>query len=309
VLEPPPEVGDADLLAEVRRAWDPDVDRVSYLAVGFGAHHWAAYVGAERTLFVTYDRTAGRNDGFPELEAAYDGAVTLRDRGLEFVIAPLRGRAGRVLVPFARGALSCTPWRDGTSEEPLDLAWTIAALRRLHATAPPTGLVRWRPKVGPDLAETLASSTARGWGPGPYADAARAGVLGRLDDTARWTERYHHLAGVARARPWVATHGEPHSDNQLLTADGRFLIDWDTLRLAPAEVDLRVLVENGARPDDVGADPEMLELFDLEWRLDEINQYAAWFAAPHTGSRDDEIAFGGLLHELERPDHAASSDG
>ena len=42
----------------------------------------------------------------------------------------------------------------------------------------------------------------------------------------------------------------------------------------------------------------MLELFDLEWRLDEINQYAAWFAAPHTGTADDDIAFGGLLDEL-----------
>jgi len=309
VLEPPPEVADADLLAAVRRAWEPDADRVSYLAVGFGAHHWAAYADAERSLFVTYDQAAGPGDAFGELEAAYDGAVTLRDRGLEFVIAPLRGREGRVLVPFARGALSCTPWRDGTSEEPLDLPWTLEALRRLHAVAPPSGLVRWRPKVGPDLAETLTSSTRRVWGPGPYADDARAAVTGRLDDIARWTARYHHLAAVARTRPWVATHGEPHSDNQLLTADGRFLIDWDTLRLAPAEVDLRVLVDNGARPDDVGADPEMLELFDLEWRLDEINQYSAWFAAKHNGSRDDEIAFGGLLHELERPDQAASSDG
>ena len=309
MLEPPPEVADADLRTEVCRAWDPDVDRVSHLAVGFGAHHWAAYAGAERILFVTYDRRARPGDAFGELEAAYDGAMTLRDRGLEFVIAPLRGRHGRVLVPFADGALSCTPWRDGTSEGPLDLPWTLDALRRLHGAAPPAGLVRWRPKVAPDLAETLSSSTRRVWGPGPYADDARAGVAGHLDDIARWTARYHHLADVARSRPWVATHGEPHSDNQLLTADGRFLIDWDTLRLAPAEVDLRVLVENGARPDEVGADRQMLELFDLEWRLDEINQYAAWFAAPHTGSRDDEIAFGGLLHELERPGQAANSDG
>jgi spectinomycin phosphotransferase len=44
----------------------------------------------------------------------------------------------------------------------------------------------------------------------------------------------------------------------------------------------------------------MLELFDLEWRLDEISQYAARFAAPHPGGPDDEIAFGGLLDELER---------
>jgi spectinomycin phosphotransferase len=50
----------------------------------------------------------------------------------------------------------------------------------------------------------------------------------------------------------------------------------------------------------------MLQLFDLEWRLDEIDQYAGWFAAPHTGSTNDQIAFGGLQFELDRPDRSRS---
>jgi spectinomycin phosphotransferase len=304
VREPPPEVRDSELLDEVRRSWDPQVDRVTYLPVGFGAHHWLASAGPTRRLFVTYDKTAATPRSFAELEAAYRGAGALLAGGIEVVIAPLADRDGRVLGRFASGALSCTPWREGTSEEPLDLAWTRDVLRRLHATEPPAGLTPWRPKVGPDLAETLTALTARPWGPGPYADDARTRVRARVDDVARWTARYHHLADVARACPWVAAHGEPHYANQLLTAEGRFLIDWDTLVLAPPELDLRVLVEAGASPDDVGADREMLELFDLEWRLDEISQYAAWFAAPHTGTRDDEIAIGGLAHELERPEPA-----
>lgn len=53
---------------------------------------------------------------------------------------------------------------------------------------------------------------------------------------------------------------------------------------------MRDLVDAGAR---VGADPDMLEMFDLEWRLDEIRQYTAWFAAEHHGTEDDQIAFGG----------------
>ena len=96
----------------------------------------------------------------------------------------------------------------------------------------------------------------------------------------------------------MATHGEPHSDNQLLTACGRFLVDWESLKLAPPELDLRVLVDAGA---DVDADPAMVELFDLEWRLDEISQYAVWFAAEHHGTEDDRIACGGPLDELNRP--------
>ena len=35
-------------------------------------------------------------------------------------------------------------------------------------------------------------------------------------------------------------------------------------------------------------------------RLDEISQYAAWFAAPHAGTASDRVAIGGLLHELTR---------
>jgi len=174
----------------------------------------------------------------------------------------------------------------------------------------PAGIRPWAPLVGADLAEVTADLTRRVWGPGPYAARARAAVAEHLPALATWTERYHHLAAVAQHRDWVAAHGEPHSFNQLLTDDGtRLLIDWDTLTLAPAELDLRTLVEAGADPLDVGADPEMVELFDLEWRLDEINQYAAWFAALHDGTDDDRIAFDGLLHELGRPGQAATSGG
>jgi spectinomycin phosphotransferase len=300
VFEPPPEVADADVLAEVRRSWDADVDRVAYVPVGFGAHHWTAYAGSDPRLFVTYDATTGR-DSFADLAAAYAGAQALRERGLEFVLAPLSRNVGGPLVRLAAGALSCTPWRDGTSDEPLDLPWTTEVLRRLHGTAPPAGIPRWRPKVDPDFAEATARLVREDWGPGPYADEARDAVRRHLDDIARWTMAYHRLGAVARDRTWVAAHGEPHQANQLRTDDGRFLIDWDTLRLAPAEVDLRVLVEAGAIPDQVGADPAMIDLFDLEWRLDEISQYAAWFSAPHRGTRDDEIAFAGLREELARP--------
>jgi spectinomycin phosphotransferase len=295
--EPPVGVADAEVLSAVRDRWDDAVERVEHLPVGFGAHHWAAYAGDGPRLFVTFDQLEPKRTA-ERLEAAYAGAAALHAAGLEFVLASLPTRAGTLTVSLAGGALSCTPWREGDADGPLDVAWTTAALHRLHAADPPPGLPPWQPRVGTDFAETVAALTARPWGPGPFADRGRDAVRHHLDDLAAWTRRYHHLGEVARAHPWVATHGEPDSGNQLLTADGRLLVDWESLKLAPRELDLRTLVDAGVETD---ADPEMLELFDLEWRLDEISEYAVWFAAPHAGTLDDEIAFEGLAHELARP--------
>lgn len=294
--EPPSGVAVADVLDEVRRSWDAGVDRVVYQPVGFGAHHWAAYAGEQPRLFVTLDRLEPKRTA-ERLEAAYAGAAALFETGLEFVLAGVECREGGFTVPFAGGALSCTPWREGTPDGPLDVVWTTAALSRLHAAAPPPGLPSWRPRVGPDFAETLEAMTGEPWGPGPFGAEARDAVRAHLGDLDRWTRRYHRLAEVARGRAWVATHGEPDSGNQLLTPTGRLLVDWESLCLAPAELDLRTILDAGGQ---CTADPQMIELFDLEWRLDEVSEYAAWFAAPHTGTADDEIAFDGLLEELGR---------
>jgi spectinomycin phosphotransferase len=303
VRQPPAGVTDVGILAAVRAAWEPSVSHVEHVPLGFGAHHWAAYDVHGPLLFVTLDRLDPKRSA-GELEAAYAGTQQLHDAGLEFVLPPVRSRSGGFTVAFGDAALSCTPWRDGGSPETLDVAWTTDALARLHAATPPPGLPEWAPLVRPDFAGSTAALVGRPWGPGPHADEARQAVTAHVCDIARWTARYHHLADAARERTWVATHGEPHSDNQLISGDEHFLVDWESLKLAPAERDLRVLLDAGA---DVEVDSAMVEMFDLEWRLDEISQYAGWFAAPHTGTADDEIAFDGLLDELTRPDQAATS--
>ena len=125
---------------------------------------------------------------------------------------------------------------------------------------------------------------------------ARGGVVGGAEDAA--VGRLHHgVAALEGRERWVPTHGEPHTRNQLATPDGVVLVDWESLRLAPRERDLRWL----APYDLAGADPSLVEMFDLEWRLDEVAQYAAWFHGPHTGTESDRVALGGLLHELDRP--------
>ena len=166
---------------------------------------------------------------------------------------------------------------------------------RLHAVPPlPAGLrgSRWSRRYAAELALALG----RPWDTGPSGERARGALAERIGDIGRWVAAYHRLASVARTRPWVPTHGEPHTANQLVTPTGRLLVDWETLRRAPAERDLRVLVQDG-HGDLCAPDWAMVEMFDLEWRLDEVASYARWFAAPHTGTASDEVAWGGLRGE------------
>jgi spectinomycin phosphotransferase len=229
---------------------------------------------------------------------------------LEFVVACLPARSGRFTVPFAHGALSATPWapdpRAGDGGFPhRALAETSAGqLSRLHGATPPDCLPVWQPLVPADFAATLATRVRTPWVSGPFGERARSALHRHLDDVLRWTAAYHRLAEDARARPWVPTHGEPHTRNLLLTATGPVLVDWESLKLAPRERDLRPLVASG-HADLVQPHGPMLEMFDLEWRLDEISQYSDWFEAAHTGNESDEVALGGLISELARPEWSA----
>ena len=261
MLGPPTELSDLEVLHIVRAAWDHTATGVEHLSVGFGAHHWRVDGGGGPSLFATYDRFGTRHS-VDSLTAAYAGAMRLADAGLEFVLAPLRTRSGGVMVPAAEGALSCTPWvdaavvGDGAVDDADVAAANIADLARLHAADPPAGLPGWSPVVEPDVGDRLAVLVANAWTTGPYGEAARGAVAGRLTAITEWTGRYLVLAEAATDRRWVVTHGETHTRNQLMTRDGIRFVDWESLKLAPRERDLATLVQAGygAR---VEADPEL----------------------------------------------------
>ncbi len=304
--EPPPHVPAADVLAAVQAGWLSEVDAVEHLPVGFGAHHWAASAGPNRRLFVTLDGLLPRHTA-RSLEGAYAAAATLAAGGLEFVVAPLPSASGPHTMPLADGMLSVTGWLDGRVAgdglltDPPSARANVWMLARLHAADPPDGIPIWAPLVQPDFADSLVARLGRPWGAGPYAARARDALRDRHDAITSWVAVYHRLADEAHDRAWVPTHGEPHTANQLVTPEGTVLVDWESLKLAPRERDLRALTDAG-HSRLVDPDWPMIEMFDLEWRLDEISQYATWFEAPHTGTASDAVAFGGLIEELARPE-------
>ncbi|ACZ31032.1 aminoglycoside phosphotransferase [Xylanimonas cellulosilytica DSM 15894] len=287
--EPPIDLDTDELLSLVQRSWDPSVEALDHLAVGFGAHHWQGRVDGEPRYFVTVDELGDRHT-LQSLEAAYAGASALARDGLDFVVAPLEP----FVVPLGDRGVSVSPWLAGIPVAATDKVVTATMLERLHAVDPTAlgvTLPSWQPVAGPDLPDRVATAVREPWSHGPYGERSREAVVAALDDIARWTARYGELGRIARTRRWVPTHGEPGSHNQMITPSGTVLVDWETLRLAPAERDLRALNRG---------DRLMLELFDVEWRLDEISQYATWFAGPHGDTADDRTAFEDLLHELSR---------
>ncbi|MFC0602505.1 phosphotransferase family protein [Streptomyces palmae] len=303
MLTPPSFIDDKAIAGAVATHWLPEATEARYLPWGFGAHHWRV-AGGGTTLFVTLDQLGPRHTA-ASLEATYAGAAALAAAGLDAVCAPLPSRSGRFTVDAGCGALSVTPWLDGRSPteteagEPRHVGEVVAALAALHRAAPPEGLREWTPRVGPRFADEVRARTAEPWTSGPLAQEARAALAARHEAIARWTSRYLELADLARARrdAWVPTHGEPHNDNQVITACGLTLVDWESLALAPRERDYADLLEAGAG-ERLDHDPAMVELFALDWRLSEIAEYLSWFAAPHTGTDDDRTALEGLYEEL-----------
>lgn len=302
----PTDIDDNTIANAVAEHWQSEVVEIDYLPWGFGAHHWRV-VGGDRQLFVTLDRLAPRHTA-TSLEAAYAGAGTLADRGLALVCAPLPARSGRCTVDVGVGVVSVTPWLDGQSvseaqaQQPQHARAVTAALAILHGEPPPTGLPYWRPSVGSNFAEELNAHTSQPWTSGPQAEQARRALAAHHPAITRWTSRYLELADIAHSRrdSWVPTHGEPHNDNQVMTELGLKLVDWESLALAPRERDYADLLDTAAS-NDLDPDPEMVELFALDWRLTEIAEYESWFSAPHTGTEDDLIALDGLHEELSTP--------
>lgn len=297
--EPPPGLDEDAVLDLVRRHWLPDATTAVHLPLGFGAWHWQVDLGYRPTLFATYDLPT---DTRPRavLDDAYAAAGDLAF-ALDAVVAPLPSSVltPTVEVPDHPGVLSCTPWvhgEPGRFGEPMtddQAASTARTLARLHRAAPPRRLPTWRSVVPDDLAARLARG---GTGVGPCGAAARELLDAHLDAVLADVEEHARLlVEVQRTRArWVVTHGEPHRGNQVDTPQRTLLVDWESVRLAPPERDLRWLPDPAA----AGAEPTALRLLDLEWRLDEVAQYADRFARPHPGGPDDEIALAGLREAL-----------
>lgn len=283
---------DAEILELVRERWEPRADAVEHLPVGWGAHHWRVDVEGEPVLFATLDPDLPRHT-LATLAAAYATAAGL---GLDFVWPSLPSVEGQYVVALGARKLSVTGWLDG--QRPAESVPELPdLLARLHAAPRPASALPWTCEVEPALGDRLRDLLQQPWAD-PLGPAARELVVEHLAQVGAWTREHARLVALADPSTYVVTHGEPHVRNQWIARGRTWLIDWESLRLAPRERDLATLVHEGR---DVDHDREMVRLFDLEWRLGEIWSFVRWLQGPHVGDTDDHTALGGLTSELTRP--------
>lgn len=271
--ERPDGLDDRDVVAGLTAGWRIPARSTSYQPVGFGSHHWAA-----GDLFLTVD------DGPIEpLRRALGVAAGL---GLDFVVAPLPTLDGDPVWPLsARYTLSVFPLLDGTAgafgpHRPEDRAEVLGLLDRLHRADPGDAEPEDPALPGRD---DLRAGLDEPWTAGPYAEPCRRLLADRSAAIAADLSEFDRLTARIGTLPRVVTHGEPHPGNFIRTPGGLRLIDWDTVRLAPAERDMWLV--------DGPGDPDGLAYYRLRWRLTDIASFAGELRRPHRATADTTAAW------------------
>ena len=329
---PPSDIAERNLAEALARHWAFRVASLEYLPVGFGAHHWDARDGGGSRRFVTVDGLDHSHLG-PDASAAYDAldralrtAAALRDEhGLEFVVAPYPTINGRVthrlddayaisVFPFVAGSAS----DHGAYTEADRRAGTVGAvlrmLGRLHSVPASDGGLAGTSRDTfeiPHRGELQDALDALGtpWQSGPFSELARRLLGERAEHVEAAMAAYDAMTveALGGSDSWVLTHGEPHRSNVIRVSPGRLvLVDWDTVKVAPRERDLwmilgRDAVRDRAAWDDYAptARPTIvnettLELYRTWWRLSEIASFTGELRRPHARTPDTETAWRAL---------------
>ena len=231
-----------------------------------------------------------RQGHFPE---NYEAARELRDAGYEFVLAPLRGRSGRVVHTVSSRPVVVTEYvearanyREGLA--PVHREELARAVKELHSARVSTEVraesfdLPFADELALALARAVAGSDAGPLG-SEVSDLVRRNAA-RIDD---WREEIAVCQDRCRATPGklVLTHGEPEPPNVLVTSDDELLLlDWVDLLRAPHERDALSLRSLGiAQP----ARRDFLRFYELRWILSEVAEYLSRFTNPHQGNAED----------------------
>jgi spectinomycin phosphotransferase len=242
----PPELSSEAIIACVRAAYGLPITEIAFLPLG--ADQDSAVYRAVATDGMTYFLKLRRG-------ALFEPGIViphwLHAQGMREVIPPLTAADGALwarLEPFTVVLYPFIEGKDAT-DAPLSERQLVefgGALRRLHDADPPPELLRgipledytpyWRDQ-GRTFLDLVAERT--------FADPVAAQTSRLLQEQravmANCIERADQLVGMLNRDPgdYRLCHGDIHAWNILVADRGEFyIVDWDTLVLAPRERDL-----------------------------------------------------------------------
>ena len=239
-----PHLPDAQIVDCLRRDFGLAVDTIEFLPIGADADT-AVYqaTSAETLYFVKL-----RGGDFDEMTIVVPHF--LGTQGISQIIAPIATYDGRIWASLDRFAVTLSPFvngRDGFSVELSDEQWVELgrALKRIHHAELPY-----------EIEDYLRNETFSNY----WRDQVRAYqqmLTGTFSDpiSAQLAELMRHRRAVvdellcrsgqlademrSRSSAFVLCHADLHGGNILIDSQGRlFIVDWDTVILAPKERDL-----------------------------------------------------------------------
>ncbi len=217
------------------------------------------------------------------LEASVSVPKYLADLGIEQVIAPLTSKTGKLWINIAAFKAILYPYIEGCNGVEARLSKTQwgqfgATLKKLHSVAIPSSITKGVPREAffPKWRESVKAFLERVESEVfdvPIAAKMALFLKSKSVEILKIIERTEELAITLQKQPfdYVLCHADIHGWNLIIDKEeALYIVDWDTLILAPKERDLMFV---GAGIWDSGLLPDEEEaLFYKGYGQTEINQ-------------------------------------
>lgn len=241
-----PDVPDEKLVAALRDHYGLHTTRIAFLPLGNDVNTAVYQVAAADGTSYFLKLRSGAFD-----ETTVTIPRFLHDRGIAQIIPPIATTTGHLWTRMDAYAVILSPFvagQNGSAAPLSERQWIEfgAALRRIHTSALPPSLraaipqerysPHWR-----DFVTSLQARVEETVFTEPVAAALAAFLHDRREEISFLVARADALAATLRARPLapVLCHADIHAHNVLIATDGAlYIVDWDTLIVAPKERDL-----------------------------------------------------------------------
>jgi spectinomycin phosphotransferase len=323
-----PGLEDEKIIACLRDSYGLTITEIEFLPKGHDS-----YAGVYRVV---------ADDGTPyflkvKQDTVFEPTVTLprflKDYGIDQVMPPLPTTTQELWGKVDQFTLLLYPFIDGKSGMQVGLSdsqWIEfgAALKKIHT-------IQLSAELSAQIPKEVFVPHSKWSG---YARQLHAEVLKRQYDNpiekelaAFWREKHDEIGTLieradalgrqlqTRSSEFVLCHSDIHTNNLLLTADGKlFIVDWDQPILAPKERDLMFVVgglavdfEDGGRHEDLffqgygktEIDLPTLAYYRYEWVVQDIGAFGEQIFLRDDMSGDSKRDALGWVRKMFKPDN------